>query len=169
MNLKQLIRFVLSKGGSSPAQISFKYKLVAFCEPGGSKTFVRVTSGSSTTGAYAAGYADSGDGLLLNNNTIDGANKYPIPLKGAAKISFDVPENVKATVFFVDSKTASSSSATLAAWVGGDNSAYDSTVENGPREVTVPEGADSFAFSLYWKNNTITDEIMASVKITATK
>ena len=163
MDLKRLMTLMKAVSGKSgPAKITFDYTLGAYCGPKGGKTY---TSCETSTGAYAAGYSKTGDGYTVYNMTGDGITKYPIPLKGAKKLSFDVPEGFKATVFFTDSATSGLSD--YAAWVDGDNSAYDSNVQNGPREVTVPEGADSFAFSIYYKNNTLTDEDLAAVKITA--
>lgn len=166
MNLKQLIRFAVCSGETRELLIHKTY-YSAFCEPGGSKSFVRLVQSSSTTSAYAAGYTiKQGNSLPLANSTGDGVDKYPIQLKGAKKVYFDIPDDMKATVFFVSSESASAAGRTIADWVDGDNSAYDANVQNGPREVTVPEGADGFAFSLYWKNKQITSNVIgASVHI----
>ena len=162
MNLKRLLKLKALSGGSAPKTINFDYSLGAFCAPKGNKTY---TSCETGTGAYAAGYAKTGSGYMVYNMIDDGIRKYPIPLNGASKLSFIVPEGCKATVFFTDSTTEGAT--TCAAWVDGDNSAYDSSVPNGNREVTVPAGADSFVFSLYYKNHTLTDDDLAAITITA--
>ena len=162
MNLKQLLALKASSGGSASKKISFSYSLSAYCSPKGGKTYTSIENG---TGAYAACYSLKGSDYTVYNMMGDEITKYPIMLNGAKKLAFNVPVDYKATVFFTDSKTSGLS--TYAAWVDGDNSAYDSNVPNGPREVTVPEGADSFIFSVYYKSNTLTDADMASVTVTA--
>ena len=160
MNLKTLMTIKALAGSSGGKTIAFDYSLGAYCSPKGGKTY---TSCETGTGAYAAGYSKTGAGYTVFNMIDDGITKYPIMLNGAKKLVFDVPDDYKATVFFTDSKTAGT--ATYAAWVDGDNSAYDSNVPNGKREVNVPDGADSFVFSIYYKNNTLTDEDMNAIKI----
>lgn len=163
MDLKQLMR-LKAAGGGSGGGFRFGYMLSAFTAGvgSGSAKCVRIVSGQ---GAYAGCYGTEKTDNPIYNNTDDGKTYYPILTKGATKLAFDVPADVKVTVFFVNSKQKSDTY-NAAAWVDGDASAYDSNVPNGPREVTVPEGADAFTFSLYYRNNTVTDEIMQSVTVT---
>jgi len=165
MNWKQLLKLKAAGAGKGGGAIEFGYMLSAFTNGSGSGTAKHVAI-SGGQGAYAGGFGTKATDNIVRNATEDGKTYYPILLKGASKLAFDVPADVKVTVFFVDSKTKADTY-NAAKWIGGDSSAYDSSVDNGPREVTVPEGADAFTFSIYYKSHTVTDEIMQSVKITA--
>jgi len=166
VNLKKLMFMKAASGGNAPTPIAFAYKLSSYTSGTGSGDSRRdqIENGN---GPYAAGYGTSQTDLPIRNATGDGETYYPILLNGASKIYFDVPDNIKVTVFFVNTQEEDTTY-NCAKWVGGDKNAYDSTVTNGPREVAVPEGADAFTFTLYYRSNTVTDEIASAVTITAT-
>ena len=97
---------------------------------------------------------------------------YPIKLgKGASQVSITVPNDIRPTVWFINSEEACTYSqsnpsfADYAKVISGDRSQYDSNVPLGNRTLTVPEGADSMVMNVQYPNNTVTDAIMATVSI----
>lgn len=101
-------------------------------------------------------------------------NLYPILLPvGARTVTITAPSTVRVTAWFCDSKTACDYSLTngnydmYAKLISGDSSAYDKSVALGNRTLTVPDGADSVVFSVQYPNGTVTDDIMAQIKIVA--
>lgn len=164
MNLKELLFFNAASGGGGSPDIPFAYMLSGFTNGSGSgaQKHIAISTGQ---GAYAAGYGTIETDYPIRNATSDGKTYYPILTKGASKLSFTVPDDIKVTVFFCDSKTKADAF-DAAAWIAGDASAYDANVPNGNREVDVPEGADAFTFSVYYKSHTVTDEIMNGITVT---
>lgn len=162
MNLKQLLH-LKAASGKQETGFTFDYMLSAFTAGvgSGSAKCVRVVSGQA---AYAGCYGTKATTNPIYNNTGDSEVYYPILLNGAKKLSFQAPESVKVTVFFVNTAQRCETY-NAAAWVDGDASAYDSSVPNGNREVNVPEGADAFTFSVYYKSNTVTDEVMSTISV----
>lgn len=139
---------------------------------------------SDQTGAdYIYNEAGSGPYCAILSNTLTDKilrpgdvtpKKCPIIIgSGASKVSINVPAAIRPTVWFLDSKTACDYSKSHTGYddyakvISGDASAYDSNVPLGPRTIDIPEGADSVVFSLQYPQNTITDEIMATVSIVA--
>ena len=162
MNLKQLL-FLNKAIGKSDVVADYNYTLVAYCGTSQSGDDKHVVAESSTS-AYVAGYLSDGDGYRIRNASGMTGQKYPIPLNGASKVRFELPnDGIKATIFFTNSKALAYGY--YAHYVGGDPNPYSADAPNGTREIEAVEGADSFAFSLYWKNNEITDAIMDEVVI----
>ena len=142
--------------------IPFEYKIGAYIASYGNVPYKR-TSCETYNNSFACGFVTGQEYKAIQNKTSDGIDKYPIKFGSTSKIRFVVPNNLRVTVFFVDSNVSAGG---YAKWIDGDANAYDSNVPVGPREVTVPEGADSFGFSIQYPNSgTITDEIMKSIKI----
>lgn len=101
-------------------------------------------------------------------------NLYPILLPvGARTVTITAPSTVRVTAWFCDSKTACDYSLTngnydmYAKLISGDSSAYDKSVALGDRTLDVPDGADSIACSVQYPNGTVTEEIMAQIKMVA--
>lgn len=166
MNLKELLFYKATCGRSSEHDADYTYMLGAYCGPSQQGDDKHVAAEIGAT--YAVGFLASGTGYRIRNATGVSVQMYPIQLNNASKVRFEVPnDGIKATIFFTNSETLSYGY--YAHCVGGDAKPYSSDVPNGTREVDVVDGADSFAFSLYWKNHDITDEIMNSVRVVLIK
>ena len=162
MNLKQLMMLKAASGGGSSG-IKYAYSLSAFVSGSGSGSAKHVAYSSGQT-AYAGCYGTKPTTYTLRNASGDGQTYYPILLNGATRLYFDVLSGMKVTVFFVDS-TTKADTYDAAKFISGDANAYDSSVPNGPRVVDVPEGADAYAFSIYYKSTVITDEMMDNISV----
>lgn len=130
--------------------------------------YVYTESGSA---AYAAIHSDVETPKRLR---YPNANLYPILLpSGARTVKIAAPSTVRVTAWFCDSKTACDYSKTQSGYdmyaklISGDASAFDASVALGDRTLTVPDGADSVAFSVQYPNGTVTDDVMAQIKIEA--
>lgn len=92
---------------------------------------------------------------------------------GAKTVTITAPSTVRVTAWFCNSETACDYSLThenydmYAKLISGDKSPYDSSVALGNRTLVVPDGADSAAFSVQYPGGTVTDDIMAQIKIVA--
>lgn len=119
-------------------------------------------------GAYSTeSYA--GTGKLKMYNGYDSDDMWPIMLSnGTTQLYFDIPSEMRVTVFWADSGTPSTADAECALFISGDSNAWDSSVSIGPRTVSVPEGADCFAFTVQYpgSGNAMTDAIMGQVTVT---
>lgn len=167
MNLKQLL--FLKGAGDSGRELSFTYTLGAYIERFGSDPYVRTACSpfvSSNPNKYVAGYVVNQEYYTIQNKLQDGIDKYPIRFGDANKIILDVPDYIRATVFFV---TSLEKTGGYAKFIDGDINPYDSNVPFGKREIVIPEGADSFGFSLFYPDGLITDDIMKSIKVKAIK
>lgn len=166
MNLKQLL---FLKYASGSRELSFTYTLGAYIERFGSDPYVR-TACSPFTGSspnkYAAGYVTNQEYYTIQNKLQDEVNKYPIRFGDANKIILDVPDYIRATAFFV---TSLEKTGGYAKFIDGDINPYDQGIPLGKREIVIPEGADSFGFSLFYPDGLITDDIMKSIKVKAVK
>ena len=109
----------------------------------------------------------------LTNGGVAG-NIYAIPLaENASSVKIEVPNNIRATVWFSDSDTVCDyyvehGSGQYAKFISGDASPYDSSVSVGDRTVSVPEGANSINITLQkpGSGNEVTAEDIAEVVIT---
>lgn len=124
------------------------------------------------TAAYASIQSD-----VATQKTIrrDDGNLYPILLgAGARTVTITAPNTVRVTAWFCNSNEACDYSQTHSGYdmyaklISGDASAYDGNVALGDRTLTVPDGADSIACSVQYPNDTVTEEIMAQIKMVAT-
>lgn len=125
------------------------------------------------TNAYCAIYSESTTEKYIKGS---GTTYYPIIIgAGAEKVTITVPNDIKPTVWFVNSTEACDYSAShidyavYAKLISGDNSPYDGTVPVGNRVVTVPSGADAICISLQkpGSGNTISDSDLENVSIVA--
>lgn len=100
--------------------------------------------------------------------------KYPILLgQGATKVTADVPDSIRITVWFIDSNSVCDyasdfpGASNYAKVISGDESEYDSSVALGDRVMNVPEGANAAIFSLQkpGSGNTISAEDVAAVHL----
>lgn len=106
-----------------------------------------------------------------SSSTAPATNLYPIILgANASTVTADVPDVIRITVWFTDSRTGAeySDMSMFAKVISGDASEYDSSVPTGDRVMTVPDGADSAVFTLQktGTDNVITAEDVAAVTIT---
>jgi len=127
------------------------------------------------TNAYCAIYSETPTEKYIKST---GTIFYPIIIgEGANRVSITVPNDIRATVWFVNSTEACDYSAShsdyavFAKLISGDNSPYDATVSVGNRNVSVPSGADAICISLQkpGSGNTISDSDLESVAIVASK
>ena len=123
------------------------------------------------TAAYASIYSDVETPKRLRRSD---KNVYPILLpSGARTVTISAPNTVRVTAWFCDSKTACDYSLTHSGYdmyaklISGDASAFDASVAPGDRTLTVPDGADSIDCSVQYPNGTVTEEIMAQIKMVA--
>ena len=166
MNLKQLL---FLKGASVGREISFTYTIGAYIERYGSEPYMRTACSpfnGSNPNKYAAGYVVNQEYYSIQNKLEDEVDKYPIRFGDANKIILDVPDYIRATAFFV---TSLEKTGGYAKFIDGDINPYDSSIPLGKREIIIPEGADSFGFSLFYPDGFITDDIMKSIKVKAIK
>ena len=144
-------------------EVSFKYTIEAYVQPYGSDPYMRTYCVGTTDDArFTAGYETNQEYYKIQNNLSDGIDKYPILTNGAGKIAFVVPDYIRASAFFV---TSTEKTAGYAKFIDGDVNSYDSSIPLGTRVIDVPAGADSFGFSLFYPNGSITDDIVSSVKV----
>jgi len=133
-------------------------------------------SNESGAGSYAGLCNKTGTWKNIQNDNGATVGRYWCPImipNGATKLTITVPDEILVTIWLTNSETACDYSAdhpntaVFAKVISGDASQYDSSVPLGTREVTIPDGADSFVVSLRYYQNTITDAIMANVTVVA--
>ena len=145
--------------------LSFVYKLARYNSKNSGNNRPNCESGNV---AYGALYSNVQTTKRIWCDSGSIGNVYPILLgAGASTVTITVPNTIRATAWFIDSTTAFDGTGNYATVISGDKNQYDSTVSLGPRTLTVPEGADSIMISLQYPNNTMTDEIVASVTVVA--
>lgn len=157
---------------SGPETLSFEYLIGRYNHKSDAAAEDYVyNEGAGGSKAYAAMYSTTAADKRIRYSTFP---MYPIKFKsGATKITVTVPNDMRVTAWFVNSTVACDYSQEhtgydmYAKLISGDSSAYDSSVPLGPRVLTVPNGADSVAFSLQYPGGTITDDIMSNVTIVA--
>lgn len=106
-----------------------------------------------------------------SSSTVPATNVYPIMLgNNATTINATVPSSIKISVWFLSSATpaeySGGSYAQFAKVISGDASPWDSSITAGDRVMTVPNGADSVVFSLYYSSGDITAEDIENITIT---
>lgn len=150
-------------------QIAYDYKLGAYCGKTGTGDVQYATLAQASGGSPAYGGCYSPDERvdeLYLYTAIDSVKRIPIKLShGTKHLTFTVPSNCRATVFFTSMTTGGSQYSQYAGIMGGDASAYDSGVALGNRIVDVPANADSFTFNCHYPNGTVTDQIMGTVTV----
>ena len=156
------------------ATIEYDYALARFnYKTSAERDYVTNETGSAP---YAGLVDKDGTWKNIQNDNAASLGRYWCPImipSGSSKLTITVPNTIRPTIWFTDSPAACDYSADHSAFaiyakvISGDRNAYDSQVPLGPREVTIPEGADSFVISLQYPQNTITDEIMATVTVVA--
>lgn len=150
-------------------QIVYDYKLGAYCGKAGTGDVQYATLAQASGGSPAYGGCYSPDERvdeLYLYTVIDSVKRIPIKLSyGAKHLTFTVPSNCRATVFFTSTTTGGTQYSQYAGIMGGDASAYDSGVPLGNRIVDVPANADSFTFNCHYPNGTVTDQIMGTVTV----
>ena len=149
---------------SEVLDVSFSYDLVSATHKKNSNDEVFIPWEPSTSNQYTASYRLEPYGYRIYNQASDGLTKYAIPTYGARKIIFDVPSGIKATVFFADVNQRITAYS-YCVCVGGDANQYDPSVPNGYRVVDIPNNANGFTFSLFYRDVEITDEIMSTVSV----
>ena len=163
MNLKALMFFRAASGRPAPVPVAFEHLLSSYTNGKGSGADRRIALELPNTPYYVGCFSTAEANHPIENKTGDGNRYFPILLNGIRKLVFDVPDYLKVTVFFVD--TSRETVYHYAAWVDGDANAYDADVPDGPRTVDVPEGADAFTFSVYYRSHELTEEIMGLVSV----
>lgn len=149
--------------------IDYQYQLSAYTS-GFARQIIQAESGTANYAGFWNANDLSSTEKKRVRSTISGITyAWPIELSnGTSKLTFDVPSNIRATVFFVDINTGAPEYPYCAILISGDASAYDPSVAVGPREVVIPDGANAFTFTLQYpgSGNAITDEIVAGITVT---
>ncbi len=100
----------------------------------------------------------------------NGINAYPFLIpNGCTELRVTVPnQKYKVTVQWTDDTQNSSQGTQMILRVGGDTNYYTSSVPNGDRVITPPEGANSCFLTIYPRDNsTMTAEELAQVTVKA--
>lgn len=114
-----------------------------------------------------ATYFTEGNKHAFNSN---GINAYPFLIpNGCTELRVTVPnQKYKVTVQWTDDTQNSSQGTQMILRVGGDSNYYTSSVPNGDRVLTPPEGANSCFITIYPRDNsTMTADDLAQVTVKA--
>lgn len=169
MDLKTLLRIkaTCNNNEHSSDKIKCRYILGAYANRYGENSYVALEEYSNDKYVGCVGLITT-DRFV--SNTIDPNDTlYPVLINDADMIEFDIPDNVKATTYFVDTQEGSIEDSTFALFIDGDPYPYYSGIPNGNRNVFVPGGSDAFAFTFYCQQTAFTEEILRTCKVYARK